>query len=75
MNKTRRKALEKVQDKLLEAQADLQWIREEEEDAFDNLPESIQDSEKGESMQEAISTMEEIDSSIQDAIDSLSELV
>lgn len=75
MNKTRRKALEKVQDKLLEAQADLQWIREEEEDAFDNLPESLQDSEKGESMQEAISTMEEIDSSIQDAIDNLSELV
>lgn len=75
MNKERRKNLEKVQEKLLEVQADLQWIREEEEDAFDNLPESLQDSEKGESMQEAISTMEEIDSSIQDAIDSLSELV
>jgi len=75
MNKARRKAIETISDKLTELQEDLQAIREEEEEAYDNLPEGIQDSERGEAMQEAMDNLESAESSIQDAIDYLGELL
>lgn len=75
MNKERRKKIEQIQDKLMELQADLQWIREEEEEAFDNLPEQFQDGERGESMQEAMQAMEDADGAIQEAIDYLSDWI
>lgn len=59
----------------MEIQTDLEECRNEEEDAFDNMPESLQDGERGEAMQEAISAMEDADSSIQDAIDYLNDLI
>lgn len=59
----------------MELQADLQWIREEEEEAFDNLPEQFQDGERGESMQEAMQAMEDADGAIQEAIDYLSDWI
>ena len=75
MNKERRKWAGKVQDKLMEAQADIEEIKSEEEMAYDNLPEGIQDSERGEAMQEAIELLEAAYDSVQDAIDNLSELL
>lgn len=38
----------------------METIRDEEQEAFDNLPESIQCSERGETMEDYISTMEEM---------------
>ena len=35
-------------------------VRDEEQEAFDNLPESFQCSERGEAMEEYIYTMEEV---------------
>lgn len=75
MNKARRKWIDSITDKLLEIQADLEDCRSEEEEAYDNMPESFQYGEKGEAMQDAIDTMENADSSIQDAIDYLYELI
>ena len=75
MNKARRKALEKISDKLMELQVDLQYVHEEEEEAFDNMPESLQESERGDEIQEALSTMENADGAIQEAIDYLSDLL
>lgn len=75
MNKERRKRIEAIQDKIAELQTELQDIRDEEEEAYDNLPCGIQDSEMGEGMQEAIDTMENVDNSLQDAYDSLGELL
>lgn len=60
MNKQRRKELEKVQDAILGAITDLECIRDEEQEAFDNLPESLQYSEKGEYMEETISMIEDV---------------
>lgn len=71
MNKTRRKAIEKIVDKLMELQADLQWIKEDEDDARDAMPESLQDTERYSESEEASQAMEDADSSIQDAIDYL----
>lgn len=60
MNKDRRARLQE----LVEA---LACIQEEEQEAFDNMPESLQESERGEAMQEAIDAMDEA----KDALDGI----
>jgi len=75
MNKQRRKSIESVHDRLMEAQADIEEIKDEEETAYDNLPEGIQYSERGEAMQEAVDTLSSAYDSIQDAIDYLEEIL
>ena len=75
MNKQRRKAIEKISDKLEELQAELQMLKDEEEEAYDNLPESLQDGEKGEAMQETIEYLDNADSFIEDAKDALNDAV
>ena len=75
MNKERRKSIERIVDKLNEIQADLTSIRGDEEEAYDNLPEGIQSSERGDSMQEAIDAMDDADGSLQEAIDYLTEII
>ena len=47
MNKQRRKKVEGVFDQLQAMIMELEEIRDEEQDAFDNLPEGIQESERG----------------------------
>lgn len=59
MNKARRKELSKAINMLYEAINIIGSVIMEEEEAYDNLPESFQDSEKGETMQEYIDTMSE----------------
>ena len=62
MNAKRRNAIESVVNELIEkfeeikAEAidQLSEIRDEEQEAFDNLPEALQDSERGENMQDCI---------------------
>lgn len=75
MNKQRRKALEMISDKLCEIQVELQYVRDEEEEVHDNVPESLQDTEMYEQQEEAISAMEDADYAIQEAIDYLSEWI
>lgn len=73
MNKARRASLKLALSKIEtltayieEIKEDLQGVLDEEEEAYENLPESIQGSERGEQMQEYIEALEE-------AIDSLDE--
>ena len=75
MNQDRRKRLEKIQGLIDDAIAQLEEIREEEQEAFDNMPESIQDGERGETMQEHISNMEDVESSLDDARSVLEDVV
>lgn len=75
MNKERRKSIERIVDKLNEIQEDLTIIRGDEEEAYENLPESIQSSERGDSMQEAIDAMDDADGSLQEAIDYLTDII
>ena len=58
MNKQRRQELLDVIDPLEDAILKLEEIRDEEQDVFDNLPEGLQCGVRGDSMQEAIDTME-----------------
>lgn len=74
MNKQRRKRLEAIQHLIDDALAQLEQVREEEQDAFDNMPESFQDSERGETMQEHIDSMEEAESSLDEIKSNLEEI-
>ena len=74
MNKERRKKLACVISKLQDNAGILMAIQEEEQMAFDNLPEGLQTSEKGEKMEEAVSQLEEAVSQIEDIVQNLEEL-
>ena len=73
MNKDRRNAISDIYGKLIDIQSDLECIRDEEQEAFDNLPESIQYSERGERMEEYISSLEEALDYVDYAVESLDE--
>lgn len=74
MNKKRRKQIACVIEKLQHDTSVLMEVQEEEQMAFDNLPEGLQYSKKGEDMGEAISTIEDAVSQIEDIIQNLEEL-
>lgn len=75
MNANRRKAIDKIVSRLEELQADLASVWGEEQEAYDNTPESLQESGRYTESEEAISAMEDADGSIQEAIDYLSDLI
>lgn len=75
MNANRRKAIDKIVSRLEELQADLASVWGEEQEAYDNTPESLQESDRYAESEEAISAMEDADGSIQEAIDYLSDLI
>ena len=58
MNVTRRRRIAALQGKLNELQEELSAILEEEQEAYDNFPESLQESERGQRMYEAIDNLE-----------------
>jgi len=70
MNAQRRKALADLMDRLTPLAATitdikdaLETIRDEEQESFDNMPEGLQQGDRGQAMEEAISTL---DSAIDD---------
>ena len=65
MNKERRTRLAEVDDLLMEAVDDITEIIDEEQEAFDNLPEGLQCSSRGELMVEVIDEMNDITSEIE----------
>ena len=75
MNKQRRKSLEDIHARLMDIQEELAAIRDEEQEAYDNIPDSLKEAEKASAMSDAIYTMEEADSSIESAMDSINELL
>ncbi len=73
MNKERRKALEAVQEKITNAQGELESLRDEEQDYADNMPESLQSSEKHDTAEEAIASMDSALDSLSEAANSIDE--
>lgn len=72
MNNKRRKEISKVIDTLTEISNTLSILAEEENEAFDNMPESLQDSSRGDDMQEWIDRLEGAQETIDGIIDELS---
>ena len=75
MNKVRRKKLQKVVDLIAEARELMDEVREEEEAAYDNLPESLQGGERGQEMEECFSSLEEFVSSLEDIETTIEDMI
>ena len=75
MNKERRKWLEKTIATLEDQSAELESICEEEQEAYDNMPESLQDSERGQALYDNIDALESAASDLDDVISDLQEIL
>ena len=73
MNNARRRRIENVQEKIAELLCEIDEIRNEEQEAFENLPESLQETERGEHMQAACDALDEAYSNLESVDDSLIE--
>ena len=75
MNQDRRAAIEKLIDRvqtaafeIREAYNELETLQQEEQEAFDNLPEGLQQAERGQQMEAIASALEDALSSLDSAI-------
>lgn len=75
MNAQRRKQIEKAIGLLSEARAILEEVTEEEQEAFDNMPEGLQASERGETMEENIYRLEDAVSAIEEQEQEMEEML
>ena len=70
MNKDRRKRIQNIIDQLTDLETE-----DEEQEAYDNLPESLQECEKGERMSDAIDSLDHAFCSVGDTISYLDEAI
>lgn len=75
MNKARRKWLEDIIGKLEEQKDELYQLYEEEQEAYDNMPESLQESERGQIASEFVDSLETEYGSLEDVITNLQEIL
>lgn len=73
MNAARRKEISTAIDMLQQALGIVENAASEERDCFDNLPEGLQDSERGQRMSEIADVLEEAASSLSDISDQLND--
>ena len=73
MNNERRKQIALAQDLLAQAAQIIYEAQTDEQDSFDNLPEGLQASERGERMEEIASSLEEAATQIDDIIETLND--
>ena len=75
MNNKRRKTIGLVINSLENLSADLEDVAQEESDAYENMPESIQQSDRGSIIEDNIYNLEDCISQINDVIDTLSSMI
>lgn len=73
MNKDRRKKLDEIIEQLEALSSEIEEIKDDEDAAYENLPESMQNGEKGDKMMEAVTNMDEAIDRIEDAVMALKE--
>jgi len=71
MNNKKRKDLSAAVDLIKQALIQIEEIQIEEQDGFDNLPEGLQESEKGEQMERHAETIQDVFDEIEQQIDIL----
>ena len=74
MNSAQKKRVAELADQLSAIMDEIEQIKNDEEEKYDNLPESFQDGEQGERIQEGIDTLDDAYSYMYDALDSLREV-
>lgn len=75
MNATRRKLLADILDRLSSIKAKIDELKNLEQEAFDNLPEGIQGSERAEKIQANVEIMDDAVNSIDDLEEQIGELL
>ncbi len=73
MNDQRRKEIEAVLNELADLRSRLEAIQEEEQGAFDNMPEGLQVSVRGQASEAAVSALDDALSAFDDIESSLNE--
>ena len=73
MNNERRKSINNLINLIDDARAQLETVKDEEQEAYDNLPEGLQQADRGQASEQAISALEDAISSLEDAVGSLEE--
>lgn len=73
MNKNRRKAIEELISRLEDLQPEIDDLASEERECYDNLPESLQNSERGWQMSAAADALDEAQSSFAEVLVQLQE--
>jgi hypothetical protein len=73
MNDARRKAITEIAKKLEALRDEIVGLRDDEQDAYDNMPESLQNSDRGEASQAAVDSLESAESAVDEAITYLEE--
>lgn len=71
MNKERRNRIEELRDNLQQYQEELGSLASEERDYVDNMPENLQQSERGEQAEAAASALEEAETELEKLIANL----
>ncbi len=74
MNNARRAILTKVCDSLADLQEEIASVRDDEEEAMGNMPESLQGSERYDRMEEATGVLDEANDLFDELIDKLKEI-
>ena len=73
MNNARRKKINDVVVGLEELSRKIEYILDEEQECFDNMPENLQESDRACAIQDSIDNLENAIDKIEDIIDDLSE--
>lgn len=73
MNKDRRARIQALINKLEDIREDIDFIKDEEQEYYDNMPENFQMGEKGDKAQEAIDNLDYAYSSIEEVVEYLEE--
>jgi hypothetical protein len=73
MNSQRRKKVDAVLTELAELRGRIETLQGEEQDAFDNMPEGLQLTERGQASEAAVSALDEALSAFDEAESSLKE--
>lgn len=71
MNKQRRKEIAQIVKDINELRDRVEAVKDEEQEYYDSMPQSMVENEKGERAQEVIFELEQCDSVLSDAIDHL----
>ena len=74
MNKQRRKEIMEIITELENIKSKLESVKSDEEFAFENMPENLQVSMRGEESEEAIDYMDSAIGSLDEAIDNLNDI-
>ncbi len=71
MNKNQRKQLEDLMCKITEIEESVEFIRDEEQEKIDNMPENLQGGERYSQMENAISCLDDALQNLQDAYENI----